>query len=156
MCPDTNKLEAGFHSDTCRTCVPGVEQVSQNGRCQSLCPVGELQLPPASPGSSPTSAGESHPSSFHITVLPCEILCATCVNGVSVSHRPLTLSKVSLACLQRQMLWGLVILVQDPQAGEPYVGLRTCVSWGRNSVIVVFLLFVGHLSWLMSLVYTVP
>ena len=84
-----------------RTGVPVVELVSQNGHCQYLCPVGEPQLPPASPESSPTSEGESHPGSFH------EILCATCVNGVSISHRPLTLPTVSLACLQSQILCSL-------------------------------------------------
>ena len=62
------------------TSVYVVEGAPQNGR-QCLCPQGELQLPPASLGDSPRSAGRSDPSSFQITAsalgpVVCVALCA--------------------------------------------------------------------------------
>ena len=70
-----------------------VELASQNRCCQCLCPQGELQLPPASPGDSPGSAGGADPGSFQITASALdlrarEILCAPFKSGVSISHSP--------------------------------------------------------------------
>ena len=39
-------------------------------------------------------------------------------------------SKLSLSGLQSQMLWGLILLVQDPQAGD-YLQLRTLTPGGE-------------------------
>ena len=93
-----------------------VEQSSQNGCPQCLCLQGELQLPPASPGGSPRSAGGSDPGSFQITASSmgpgvCEILCAPFESGVSISLSPLGPSEVNSAGLQGQILWGFL---QDP------------------------------------------
>ena len=82
-------------------------------------------------GSSPRSAGEPDPGSFKLLPLPCEILCAPCMSGTSISLSSLALLKVSPAALQSQTLRGLVIPVQDPRAGEPNVGLGTLASWGE-------------------------
>ena len=48
---------------------------------------------------------------------------------LSISHSPLGLPKVSPAALQGQMLWGLLFLVQGPQAGEPDMGLTLLTPW---------------------------
>ena len=44
-----------------------VEGAPKNGCCQCLCLWGELQLPPASLGDSPGSAGRSDPGSYQMT-----------------------------------------------------------------------------------------
>ena len=81
-----------------------VEQAPQNDCCQCLCPQSELQFPPTSPGGSLRSAGGSDPGSFQITAIAlhlgaCEILCAPLKSGLSISHSPLALLKISLAAL---------------------------------------------------------
>lgn len=47
-----------------RICVLVVEQAHKNIYWQHLCSQGGLQLPPASLGGSPTSAGKSDPGSL--------------------------------------------------------------------------------------------
>lgn len=49
----------------------------------------------------------------------------------SVCCNLLGLLKLSPACLQSHMLWCLVFLLQDPQAGGPDVGLRTLTPVGE-------------------------
>ena len=48
----------------------------------------------------------------------------------SLSYNPPALLNVSLTGFQRWKFWGLIFPTQDPQAGEPNVGLRTLFSWG--------------------------
>ena len=66
----------------------------------------------------------------------CEILCV--LTEESLSYSSCSVLYTSPAGLQSPVFWGLIFLVQDPQAGEP-VGL---VPWGESAV-VIFLLFVG-------------
>lgn len=40
------------------------------------------------------------------------------------------------------MLWGLILLMPDPQAGDPDVGVRTLL--GENLCNIIIFLFVGH------------
>ena len=68
--------------------------------CQQICHHGESQLLPASLGESSRSAGESDPGSFQMTASAFglrahEILCALFKSGVSISHSPLALLKLS-------------------------------------------------------------
>ena len=49
-------------------------------------------------------------------------------SGVFVSPDSVELLQLSPAGLQSQMLWGLLLLMQDPQAGETDFRLRTCTS----------------------------
>ena len=60
-----------------------------------------------------------------------EVLCASFKSGVCVSHSPLALLEVSLGGLQSQTFWGLVFPGQDPQAGEPDVGLGPLTPRGE-------------------------
>lgn len=118
-----------------------LEGVFQNGACQQQCPHGrtgspkwlppvslpqrELQLPPASLGHSPRSAGASDPgSSLPSAPIPTtdKILCLPFQNGVSISHSLLSLLKVSITDLQSQILWGLIFLVHDPGLQSPLWG----------------------------------
>ena len=106
-----------------------VEQAPQNGYLRCLCLPGELKLPPSSPEESPRSTSRSGPGSFQITASDlghgtCEILCVPFRCGVSISHSPLGLLKVSPADLQRQMFWGLIFSMLDSWDGKPNVGLR--------------------------------
>ena len=48
------------------TSVLMVERAPPSG-CARVCAQGELQLPPATPGDSPRSAGESDPGSLEMT-----------------------------------------------------------------------------------------
>ena len=106
-----------------------------NGCHQHLCPQKESQLPPASPGGSPRSPG-SDPGCFQSTasglgLRAYEILHAPFKSRVSVSHSPLALWYVNPAHFQSQTFWGLTFLVQNPQAGEPDVGLWPLALWGE-------------------------
>ena len=103
------------------TSVLVVEHIPHNGCYQCLCPQSELQLLPVSLGGSPRSAGGSDPGTFQITASSlglgaCEILCVPLKSGLSISYSPLALPKVSTTGFQSQTFWGLIFLVQDPQA----------------------------------------
>ena len=114
-----NKLEGWFQNHTCQHQYPCGRMSSPKGLSQCLWPESKHQLPPASPGVSPRSAGGSNLGSFQITAFALdfgahEMLCASLKGEVSISYSPLTLLKVSPAGLQCQMFWGLVFPVQDP------------------------------------------
>ena len=113
-----------------------VKGAFKNGCHQYLCLQGELQLPPASMGGSPRPAVRSDPGPYQITPPAlgpgvCEILYASSRSGVSISHSPQGLLKVSPTGLQSLVIWGLVFLVQDFQSGELIMGLRTLTSLGE-------------------------
>ena len=59
-----------------------------------------------------------------------ETLCVPSKSGFSFSPRPVELLHLGLTGLQNQMLWGL-LLMTDPQDGEPDVGLRTLTPLGE-------------------------
>ena len=129
-----NRLEGGLQNGACQhQCLCG--STSSSNFChQHVCPQGELQLSPASPGVSPRSANGSDPGSFQITasalgLRSCEILCVPYKNRIFVSYRPPDLLYVSPASLQGQTFWGCFFLVQDPRAGEPNVGFRSFDPW---------------------------
>ena len=70
-------------------------------------PQGEFQLPPACPVDSPRPVDGYEPGSFQVTVLALglriwDILCMPSKSGVSISHSPLGLLKVSPTGLQSQ------------------------------------------------------
>ena len=94
-----------------------------------------IRLPPTSLRGSPRPAGRSGPGSYQITAFALgivyEILFAPFKSDTSISPRPVGLPKLSPTGLQSQMLWGIIFLVQDPQAGEPNVGLRTLTPLGE-------------------------
>ena len=124
------------------------EGAPQNGCCQYLYPQGELQLPPASPGASPRSAGRSDPEFFQTTVSALgptvrEIVCAPFKSGVSISHSPLDHVKVSPSGLQSHTFWGLHFLLSYPSWGAQY-GTQTPCSLGRTSAVVIMFSFVDH------------
>ena len=111
-----------------------VERAPQNGFCQCLCPQGELQLPPTSPGDSLGVAGRFDLASGQITASAlgsrgCEILYLSFQSEASISPSPLGLSEVSPTELQSQMFWGLIFLVQDPWAGSLTCGSDLSLLW---------------------------
>ena len=120
-----------------RISVTVVERDPQNDCHQCLYSQGELHLPSVSPGDSPRSASGSDPESFQITASflgpgMYEILCGPFKSGVSISHSPLTLPKVRPDGFQSQTFWGLIFMVQNPQAGEPSVGLGSHAPCNYN------------------------
>ena len=60
-----------------------------------------------------------------------ETLCAPSKSEVSVSPSPVELLHSCPAGLQSQMLWGLLLLMSDPQAGELDVELRSLTPVGE-------------------------
>ena len=83
-----DKLREDSRMAFASTSVPMVEGAPQNGCFQFLYPHCELQLPPASPGDSPRSAGRSNPGSFQIAAFSlgpgvCVVLCASFKSGIS-------------------------------------------------------------------------
>ena len=106
-------------------------------------------LPPALWGDSPRPAGGSGPGSCQITGSApgpdgLGLLCAPPKSEESISTNPLGLLKISPTGLESQMLWGLTLMVQDPQAGEPNMELRTLTATG------------GPLQYNYSPVYRLP
>ena len=98
------------------TSVHVVEQAPQNGYHECLCPQGEVQLPPTTPGNLPRSVGGSDPGSFQITASALgatvyTILCVPFKSGVSISHSPQGLLKESPTSLQSQILWVFIFPV---------------------------------------------
>ena len=96
---------------------------------------------PASPGDPPRPAGRSGPGSYEVTAFslgPCEhkTLCAPSKSGVSLSLSPV---EPLWSSLQSQMLWGLLLLMPDPHAGESEVGLSTLPSVGESLRYIYFL-----------------
>ena len=80
-------------------------------------------------------------------ILECEILWLLFKSGVSISNRLLCFMKLGLLVLQRQIFWGLVFLVQDPQSGEPLLLVENISSCN-------FLMTCDLLTWGGSLDYT--
>ena len=94
------------------------------------CPHSEPHLPSTFTGDPLRPAGRSGPGSYEVTAFALgpgahETLCAPSQSGVSVSPSPVELLHSSAAGLQSQMLWGLLLLMPNPQAEEPEEGLRT-------------------------------
>ena len=52
-------------------------------------------------------------------------------SGVSVFLSPVELLQSSPTGLESHMLWGLLLLMPDPEAGEPDVGLRALTAVGE-------------------------
>ena len=87
------------------TSVHSEEGSTRNGCCQCLCPQGELQPPPASPGDSLRPAGRSGLGSYQITAFAlvpgaCEVLCAPFKREVFIFPSPVRLLKLSPTGLQ--------------------------------------------------------
>ena len=81
-------------------------------------------------------AGWSGPDSYEVTAFALglgvhESLYAPSKCGVSVSPSPVEFLQSSPPALQSQMLWGIFLLMPDPQAEEPDVGLRTLIPVGQ-------------------------
>ena len=140
------------------TSVHVVEQAPQNSCCQHLRPQGELQLPPASLGDSPKSAGRSDPSSFQIAAstlgpVVCEILCVPFKSGFSFPQ-PSVFPK-SKPCLPSKLnILGAHLPDIRPRAQS---GALILHSLGRTSAIVIILPSMGHPpGYMMSLDYTTP
>ena len=103
---------------------------------QCPCPHSGPQPPPASLRDSPRPAGRSAPGSYEVTAFSLgpsvhETLCAPSKSGVFVFPSPMEFLPSSPAGLQSQMLWGLLLPMSDPQAGEPDMGLRTLTPVGE-------------------------
>ena len=60
-----------------------------------------------------------------------ETLCVPSKSRVSVASSRAELLHSSPAGLQSQMLWGFLLRMPDPQAGDPDMGLRTLTLVGK-------------------------
>lgn len=57
--------------------------------------------------------------------------CACPLGVESLSHSPLGVPSVSPTGLESRVFWGLVLLAQESQAGEPDMGIRPLTSWAE-------------------------
>ena len=106
-----------------------------------LCPCctpptpSEPQLTPASPGDPPRLVGRSSPSSYGVTVLgwvPVYVKPCGLPPRVESLFPPVCGTPVlKYPGLQSQMLWGFLLLMQDPHTGEADVGFRTLILLGE-------------------------
>ena len=110
---------------------------SQNFCYQCPCSCGVPQLPSISAGDPPILAGRSGPVSYKVTAFfplgpgAHRTLWAPSQCGVSVFPSPVEVLQSNPAVLQSQILWGLLLLLPDPQAGKPMLGLRTFTPVGE-------------------------
>ena len=101
------------------------------------CPCLHSQPQPThtSPGDLPRPTGSSGSVSYGITALPWVLVhmktCECPLRVESVSPSPAQLLLSSPAGLQSQVLWRLLLLMPDPQTGEPDMGLRNLTPMGR-------------------------
>ena len=127
-----NDLEGGSQDDS-------HQQQCSRGRMFPNMSATSICIPKVSPtylGDCPRAADRSGPGSYQITAFAlgpgaCEVLCVPFKSEVSIYPSPLGLPKLGPAGLQSQMLWGLVLLMQDPWVAEPYVGLRILTPVGE-------------------------
>ena len=67
-------------------------------------------------------------------------------SGVSVVPSPVELPGSNTTGFQSQVLWGLLLLLPDPQAGEPVNGAQNFHYGGKTSVVELFSsLWVTHI-----------
>ena len=98
---------------------------SQKWCCQCLCPLSEPQLPPTSAGDLPILAGRSGTAFSPLDPDVCRTLCVPFKSGVSVSPSPVEVLQSNPSGLQSQIIWVPLLLLQDPEAGKPDLGLKT-------------------------------
>ena len=102
---------------------------------QCPCLHSQPQSTHTSPGDLPRPAGSSGSVSYGVTALPWVLVhmktCAWPLRVESVSPRPAQILHSSPAGLQNQVLWGHLLLMPDPQTGEPDMGLRTLTPVGE-------------------------
>ena len=103
----------------------------------------------------PRPVGRSGPGSYesHCFALGsgvCQILHVPSKSEVSLSPGPVVILKLSLPGLQSHMLWALIFLIQEFQAGEPNQGLRILTIGGELCSTV--LQFVGCLLRVWDLI----
>ena len=109
----------------------------QNCCCWCYCPCSEPWPSPTSAGDPPILAGRSACLLWGHCFLPLGpgvhgTLCAPSKIGVSVSPSPVEFLQSNPAGFQSQILWGLLLLLSDSQAGKPDVGLRTFTPVGEH------------------------
>ena len=114
------------------------ERAHSNEYSPELLPPVSLspQWAPASAGDPPILAGKSGPVSYEVTAFSPGSWCTwdpVCApkSGVSVSPSPMEFLQSNPAGLQSQILWGLLLPLPDPQAGEPDMGLRAFTPVGE-------------------------
>ena len=110
---------------------------------QCPCPNSEPQPLPTSAGDPLRPAGGSGPGSYKVTAFSLgpgvhETLYVLSKSGVSVSPSPVEFLQSSPTGLQSQMLWGLLLLIPDPQTREPDVGLELSLLWDNVCNTIIF------------------
>ena len=103
---------------------------------QLLCPKREPPPPPTSPGDLLRPAGMSAPGSYGVTTFVlrpgvCGTLHVPSKGGVFVSPSPEDFLYWRSTGLQSQMLWGFLLLMPDPQTGDPYIRFRILTPMGE-------------------------
>ena len=115
--------------------IPGVSQ---------SCP-----WPPPFPGDPPVLAGRSGPVSYEVTALfpgswcAHDIGCALHIWSFFSPHSLVEFLGSKAAGLQSYILWGLLLLLPDPQAGKPYTVLRTFTSVTELVINIIAFQFAG-------------
>ena len=105
------------------------------------CPHSKSWPPSSFPGELPRPASMFGPGSCEVSAFPLgpcahEMLYTLSTSGISVSPSPLEFPWSSPIGLQNQMLWGLLLPLPDPQAGEPDRRLRTLLSEKLCDIII--------------------
>ena len=145
----TDELERGSHNSACPSSVHVVEGTPKYGCCwcpgHQLCPQGQLQPPTPlplweTPQDQQVGLAQGPVNFLRLPWVSLQRDCVPFKRGVNFVS-PKGLGEISPTDLQSQMLWGLSFLVQDPQAEEPKLQLKT-YSYERTSGIELYQ-FVG-------------
>ena len=100
----------------------------QSGFCQCPSPHNEPHPSPPSTGDLPIPAGKSGPIFFEVIAFTSVSWCTP--DPVCSLQEWNSCGETPLA-LQSHILWGLLLPLPDPQAGEPDMGFRTFTAVGE-------------------------
>ena len=112
------------------------DHANENYCCQCLCPTVSLGCSPLLQETLQNQQvglvwAHMRPQLILIGLGVHKTLYTASKSGVSVAPSPVELPGSNTTGFQSQVLWGFLLLLPDPQAGEPDMGLRTFTMVGK-------------------------
>ena len=131
----------GIKMEACRQLIP--ISAPQCLDTSVLVPAVRHSCPATSPGDPPRPAGRSDPGFCEVTAFSLgpevhKTLCVSSKSGVYGSSSPMEFLQSSPTGLQNQVLWGLLLLMPNPQTGQHEIGSELSLLWETLCDIIIF------------------